>query len=118
MVNTQHIGAYIKALRWAAKLSQHALATECGVSRVAVTKWESGDTKNLKLTNLIALQRIFDISFDCLLLATLYRANSAASMTTRLRIGKTVKGRSSHTISGGGSFPRRPFRKRSISWRG
>ena len=41
--------------------SQQQLADKVGVSRVAVTKWESGQTANLKLANLIRLCELFKI---------------------------------------------------------
>ena len=49
----------ISDLRRAAGMSQADLARAVGVSRVAVTKWESGETANLKLCNLLALCRVF-----------------------------------------------------------
>lgn len=56
------IGTRIKRLRTAQKLSQEALGGLCDVSRVAVTKWENGDTENLKLANLKKLCAVFRIS--------------------------------------------------------
>ena len=64
MKTTRHIGERIKTLRTGQKLSQEALAKDLGVSRVAVTKWEAGDTKNLKLDNLIGLSTRFRLSID------------------------------------------------------
>ncbi len=52
----------IKKLRTANDLSQAALGKLCKVSRVAVTKWENGDTENLKLANLKRLAAAFNIS--------------------------------------------------------
>lgn len=52
----------IKRLRAANGLSQAALGNACQVSRVAVTKWENGDTENLKLINLKRLASAFHIS--------------------------------------------------------
>jgi transcriptional regulator with XRE-family HTH domain len=48
-------------------MSQSQLAERLNVSRVAVTKWESGQTQNLKLVNLVALCRLFRLPADELL---------------------------------------------------
>lgn len=45
-------------------MSQQAVADKVGVSRVAVTKWESGMTANLKLSNLLSLCDLFGISVE------------------------------------------------------
>lgn len=58
------IGDRIKRLREGLSLSQLQLATQVKVSRVAVTKWESGATENMKLANIMALCRIFGISAE------------------------------------------------------
>jgi len=57
----------IKRLRGLRGLSQDELATKCGVSRVAVTKWESGATENLKLGNLILLAKALQTTINDLL---------------------------------------------------
>lgn len=57
----------IKRLRKAKGISQQALADAIGVSRVAVTKWESGNTKDLKRTNLIGLAKVFTVTLEHLL---------------------------------------------------
>lgn len=49
------------------KLTQDEVAKRVGVSRVAVTKWENGQTGNLKLDNLIKLCKLLDISFEYLI---------------------------------------------------
>lgn len=54
----------IKRLREARGLSQQAVADKVGVSRVAVTKWESGMTANLKLGNLLSLCELFGVSVE------------------------------------------------------
>ena len=58
------LGKRIASMRNALKMSQESLAKAIGVSRVAVTKWESGDTQNLKFHNLVSLLRIFRVTFD------------------------------------------------------
>lgn len=54
-LHAESLNERIKRLRIARHLSQEDLASRCGVSRVAVSKWESGDTENLRLDNLVAL---------------------------------------------------------------
>jgi len=54
----------IIALREGKKLSQAGLGAEIGVSRVSVTKWESGATENIKPKNLLGLCRLFSISLE------------------------------------------------------
>ena len=64
MVNNESIGDRIIRFRSSLKLTQQHVASEVGVSRVAVTKWESGDTHNMKLPNLIGLSNLFHITID------------------------------------------------------
>lgn len=59
---TSHIAKNIVWLRDRDGLTQAAVAKRCQVSRVAVAKWESGDSKNLKLTHLFALVDLFKIT--------------------------------------------------------
>lgn len=54
----------IKRLREARQLSQQQLADQLKVSRVAVTKWESGQTANMKIENLLAMSALFGVSID------------------------------------------------------
>ena len=61
------IGQRILRLRESAGLSQEDVGKACGRSRVAVTKWESGQTANLKLSNLTALCKLFSVSYDYLI---------------------------------------------------
>lgn len=60
----QSLGNRIKTMRINAGMTQQQIADAVGCSRVAVTKWESGDTKNLKFDNLIKLMAIYKTSFD------------------------------------------------------
>lgn len=57
----------IKRLRDQKGLSQQQVGDAVGVSRVAVTKWESGQTANIKLFNLTKLRALLDVSFDYLI---------------------------------------------------
>ena len=59
-------GQQIAALRRKAKLSQEALADQLGVSRQAVSKWES-DSALPTTENLAELSRLFQVSADQLL---------------------------------------------------
>lgn len=56
----------LKTIRKQAGMSQEKLAEKLGVSRQAVTKWES-DTGIPDLENIIAISALFDISIDELL---------------------------------------------------
>ena len=56
----------IKALRRAAGLSQEQLADRLGVSRQAVTKWETS-IGTPDLDNIVAVARLFGVSTDYLL---------------------------------------------------
>lgn len=64
MFYMSEIGKRIKALRENREMSQQAVGDYCGVSRVAVTKWENGDTTNLKFLNITKLLKLFNISYD------------------------------------------------------
>ena len=57
----------IKKLRTERKLTQQQVAYALGISRVAVSKWESGDTKDLKRDNLVGLTKLFNVSLEELL---------------------------------------------------
>lgn len=61
------LGERIRQLREANGWSQGFLARKIGVSRPTVTQWESGDTKNIKHKNLLALCKALDISLETLL---------------------------------------------------
>lgn len=69
----------IHRLREARNLSQQQLADRLNISRVAVTKWESGQTENMKIDNLLALSDFFDLSIDELI--TGKRPETAASLS-------------------------------------
>lgn len=69
----------IRQLREARNLSQQQLADRLNISRVAVTKWESGETENMKIDNLLALSDFFGLSIDELI--TGKRPETAASLS-------------------------------------
>lgn len=57
----------IKRLRSERRLTQQNVADALGISRVAVSKWESGDTKDLKRDNLVGLSKLFGVTLAELL---------------------------------------------------
>lgn len=61
------IGDRIFKLRASRQWTQDDLASKVGVSRVSVTKWESGETKNMKLHNLMMLCDLFHVSPEFLI---------------------------------------------------
>jgi transcriptional regulator with XRE-family HTH domain len=58
------IGARIRRLRTSAGLSQSELATAAGVTKAAISQWETGNVSNLKAVNLIALAHAFEVSAE------------------------------------------------------
>lgn len=90
----ERINERIKRFREQAGMSQGALARAVGVSRPAVSKWENGDTENLKLGNLIRLCQIFTISADKLIGADAYGQSNGVKTCEPLaeyRIGAAPK---------------------------
>lgn len=65
----------LKSLRKQSNLSQENLAAKLGVSRQAVTKWET-DAGIPDIENLISISRLFDISLDELLSTEKIEKNS------------------------------------------
>lgn len=85
MFYMSEIGQRIKALRTSRKLTQQTVADYVGVSRVAVTKWENGDTSNLKFFNITKLLQLYNISYDELTTGKLTKqADMAASIINSL----------------------------------
>lgn len=60
------LGEIIKQHRIECKMTQEFVAEAIGVSRQAVSKWESG-ISDPSTTNLIALAKLFNISADSLI---------------------------------------------------
>ncbi len=52
----------IKSSRKLAKLTQEKLANDVGVSRVAITQWESGETKSIEAVNLIRAAKAMNVN--------------------------------------------------------
>ncbi|WP_022949550.1 XRE family transcriptional regulator [Methylohalobius crimeensis] len=60
------IGERIKQARAAKGISQQALGNAVGVSRAAVSQWESGDSKGLKPENLLAVSKTLGVTVEWL----------------------------------------------------
>ena len=58
-----NVGKNIAALRKSANLTQEQLAEKCGVSRQAVTKWETGESEP-SIERLIMLSKVFQVTID------------------------------------------------------
>ena len=63
----ESISDRIRRLRTQAGISQQQVADAVGVSRVAVTKWESGQTKDMRIDSLKGIAKLFGISLEDLL---------------------------------------------------
>lgn len=63
-MSTMPLSDRLKEMRLSRQMSQEAVADACKVSRVAVSKWESGDTANIRLGNLMSLCRLYDVTAD------------------------------------------------------
>lgn len=63
---TMEFSTRLKDLRAQSALSQEQLARRIGVSRQAITKWESGAGRP-ELESLVALADVFAVSIDALL---------------------------------------------------
>lgn len=61
------IAQRIKKKRLELELTQEQLGKRLGLSRVAITKWENGETENLKLDNLRNLCNVFNCSVEYLI---------------------------------------------------
>lgn len=53
--DVETMGDRVKSLRQARGLTQEQLAKACGVTKSAVSQWESGTTSNIKLPTVLAL---------------------------------------------------------------
>lgn len=67
--NAKTLGEVLKQHRLNCKMTQEFVAETLGVSRQAVSKWESGASA-LSTTNLMALAKVFDVSAEELLKET------------------------------------------------
>ena len=64
-----YIGKNITELRKQHNLTQEQLAEKCGVSRQAVTKWESGESEP-NIERLVVLADVFQVSVDEIIMGT------------------------------------------------
>jgi transcriptional regulator with XRE-family HTH domain len=60
------MGDRIRTLREARRMSQPQLAAATGVTKSAVSQWESGETKNIKLNTFLALVEVLQTDFEYL----------------------------------------------------
>ena len=67
--NAKALGEVIKQHRMVCKMTQEFVAESLGVSRQAVSKWESG-ASDPSTTNLMALAKLFGVEADDLLKET------------------------------------------------
>ncbi|MFZ1326871.1 MAG: helix-turn-helix transcriptional regulator [Candidatus Contendobacter sp.] len=77
------IGQRIKQARLAhqPKITQQQLAAEVGISRPAVTQWETGETKSLEGENLVRVAQALSVTTEWLLYGT--GAGPSESMTAK-----------------------------------
>lgn len=78
----------IRQLRIDAKLTQQQVATHVGVSRVAVAKWESGNTKDLKPENLFKLADLFKVNERDIVLGSSTPAQKAVTEANITKLPK------------------------------
>ncbi|MCR5756270.1 MAG: helix-turn-helix domain-containing protein, partial [Acetatifactor sp.] len=64
--NARTLGEVLKQHRVSSKMTQEFVAETIGVSRQAVSKWESG-ASDPSTTNLMALAKLFNVSAEDLL---------------------------------------------------
>lgn len=64
--NAKTLGEVLKQHRTECKMTQEFVAETLGVSRQAVSKWESG-ASDPSTTNLMALAKLFDVEAEVLL---------------------------------------------------
>lgn len=67
VMETESLGARIRAARKNAKLTQEKLARRCGVSHSVVSQWETGAVQAVSAQHLSAAARALGVSLDWLL---------------------------------------------------
>ena len=75
------IGERILRLRTSKKMTQETLAKKIGISREAISKWEKGNTSNIKLDNLMILCKIFGLTAEELITGN-YHSNKTNDNTS------------------------------------
>ncbi|MDR0578513.1 MAG: helix-turn-helix domain-containing protein [Candidatus Accumulibacter sp.] len=76
-----NIGKRINSLRLLMGKTPEQYARMIGVSRQALLKWETGDTENIKIRNLLRISECHDISVDELITGRMTKAAAAAPKT-------------------------------------
>jgi transcriptional regulator with XRE-family HTH domain len=77
------VGKRINSLRLLMGKTPEQYARMIGVSRQALLKWETGDTENVKICNLLKISECHDISLDELITGKSSKAGlTAASVKT------------------------------------
>lgn len=66
MINAT-FGSRVRQARLARGMTQKDLGKHCGISRSAVSQWESGDTKGMDGAHLVAAANALHVSVDWLL---------------------------------------------------
>ena len=66
-MDSQRIGALIKGRRESLGLSQRRLAAMMGVSNSTISRWESGDIRDMRRPNVILLSQRLYISEEALM---------------------------------------------------
>lgn len=65
-LHMETMGDRIRTFREARKLTQDALGKAVGVTKIAVSQWEGGSTKNIKLETFLALLRALKTDYEYL----------------------------------------------------
>ena len=76
-IKSKSLGELLKGKRIEMKMTQEYLAEQVGVSRQAVSKWESGNAEP-SMSNLIAISKILNIATD-----DLFSSQSSIKKRTR-----------------------------------
>lgn len=93
------IGERIFKRRAELNMTQQHVADKVGVTRVAVTKWESGQTENLKLGNLMGLCKLLNVSIEYLIQGGDVRSYGAANVPNQAEEAKEEFGIKTEGIS-------------------
>lgn len=72
------LGARIRHLRMELKLTQEEVADAVGVTKAAVSQWESGSCDNIKLNNFRELLIVLNTDWDYLIFGTTAKAETTA----------------------------------------
>jgi transcriptional regulator with XRE-family HTH domain len=67
MPKKENMGTRIRARREELSLTIEQVAAACGVSKSAVSQWELGESKNIKLYAFMRLKRLLDVTHEWLI---------------------------------------------------